>query len=80
MHSTAIGGPKSGGFPCRYGSCDERIFVTASDSMTALLAASALRVEHEVAAHDYRHKAFDAGTAPPFTNYQARRRKGLATA
>ena len=49
---------KSGGFPCRFGGCDEVFTVPQRDSMPALLAASGHRTNHEVAAHDYHHPVY----------------------
>ena len=65
-HASA-GMAKSGGFPCRYGNCDERFFVAQADSMKALLAASQARTDHEIAAHDYHHKSWEVEAARPFS-------------
>ncbi|HUQ17263.1 MAG TPA: hypothetical protein VM070_05705 [Candidatus Saccharimonadales bacterium] len=46
---------KTAGFPCRFGGCDARFFVTAQGSMPALLAASAERTAHETSIHEYTH-------------------------
>lgn len=67
---------KSGGFPCRYGNCDVRFFVSAPDSMKALLAASQERTEHEIAAHGYHHKSWEVEQARPFSAGPAPRPKG----
>ena len=67
---------KSGGFPCRYGSCDERFFVARPDSMKDLLAASTSRTEHELAAHGYTHKSWEVEPARPFSAGPAARSRG----
>jgi len=46
---------RSGGFPCRVSGCSEQFGVADPSSMESLLAASAARTAHELAAHDYRH-------------------------
>ena len=46
---------RSGGFPCRFVGCRECFVVTTQGSMPALTAASLLRTQHEVAAHNYQH-------------------------
>ncbi len=50
---------RSGGFPCRFGGCDVRYFVSEPDSLPALLAASAERTAHELGVHDYKHLRLD---------------------
>ncbi|MBM4420265.1 MAG: hypothetical protein FJ034_01485 [Chloroflexi bacterium] len=67
---------KSGGFPCRYGSCDERFFVARPDSMKDLLAASQARSDHEVEAHGYTHKSWEVEPARPFSQGPAPRSRG----
>lgn len=46
---------RTGGFPCRLIGCGQTFQVLDQKSMPALHAASALRTDHEVAAHDYHH-------------------------
>jgi hypothetical protein len=46
---------RSGGFPCRFVGCRECFVVSIQGSMPALTAASLLRTQHEVAAHNYQH-------------------------
>ena len=46
---------RTGGFPCRLVGCLQTFPVPDQKSMTALAAASSLRTDHEVAAHDYHH-------------------------
>ncbi len=50
---------KSGGFPCRLVECDVRFQVMQQGSMTALLAASAERTEHELSVHNYHHEKLE---------------------
>ena len=57
---------KSGGFPCRFGSCDERFFVAQAGSVESLLTASRARTDHEIATHDYHHKSWEVAPARPF--------------
>ena len=64
---------RSGGFPCRFGGCDECFTVNDQASMSALLAASARRSEHETTVHGYHHvqledhrrSPYPASTPPP---------------
>jgi hypothetical protein len=46
---------RTAGFPCRLLGCARAFQVVDQKSMLALTAASALRSEHEVSAHDYHH-------------------------
>jgi len=50
---------RSGGFPCRFTGCRVCFGVLEQDSMPALGAASALRTEHEIAVHRYRHQPLE---------------------
>lgn len=50
---------RSGGFPCRFGSCDARFAVNDPSSVSALLEASERRTDHEVTAHGYHHQRLD---------------------
>ena len=56
---------RSGGFPCRFGGCDECFTVADQTSMPALLAASALRSQHETTVHGYTHVQLDVNAAIP---------------
>lgn len=71
---------RSGGFPCRYAGCDVHFQVEDQTSMTALLAASAKRDEHEIAVHAYHHKSLEdlAKRAPYGTLAVPKRPKPLA--
>ena len=50
---------KSGGFPCRRIECDVRFQVREQGSMTALLAASEERNQHEISVHNYHHEKLE---------------------
>ena len=66
---------KASGFPCRFGGCDLVIYVPERDSVPALLAASAKRTEHEVAAHAYTHPPYQETHALPWTAQGATKKK-----
>ena len=74
--TSSSGMAKAGGFPCRYGNCDERFFVAKQDSMKDLLEASKSRTDHEIAAHDYHHKSWEVEQPRPFSAGPAPRPKG----
>ncbi len=58
---------KTGGFPCRLLGCPSVFQVVDQKSMDALMAASALRTEHEVSTHGYHHVQLSSG--PSFMSY-----------
>ncbi len=67
---------RSAGFPCRMVGCDRAFQVTDQTSMAALKAASAARVAHEIADHDYRHIPLAESPAP--TPYMRSKSKGVS--
>jgi len=69
---------RTGGFPCRLIGCVRAFPVLDQKSMPALLAASALRTEHELAVHDYHHVKL--ADDRPFTPFQRPRPKPAGTA
>ena len=64
---------RSGGFPCRFGGCDECFTVADQTSMPALLAASALRSQHEVSVHNYTHVQLEENRRSPYAPAQSKR-------
>jgi hypothetical protein len=64
---------RSGGFPCRFGGCDECFTVSDQTSMPALLAASALRSQHEVTVHGYAHVQLEENRRSPYAPAQTKR-------
>lgn len=64
---------RSGGFPCRFGGCDECFTVSDQTSMPALLAASTLRTQHEVTVHGYTHVQLEENRRSPYAPAQTKR-------
>jgi hypothetical protein len=69
---------RTAGFPCRLLGCARAFQVVDQKSMVALNAASALRSEHEVSAHDYHHVRI--ANEPSYSPYQRPRPKPPVTA
>lgn len=63
---------RSGGLPCRFAGCDVVFTVSDQSSLSAVLAAGALRSEHEIAAHDYHHRRMDE-MQKPYSVYAPKR-------
>jgi hypothetical protein len=64
---------RSGGFPCRFGGCDETFTVADQTSMQSLLNASALRTAHEVSTHNYTHVQLEENRRSPYAPAQTKR-------
>lgn len=66
---------RSGGFPCRFSGCDVVFQVLDQRSMTALMAGSAARSDHEVGEHGYHHVPLPEPSRPAPYVTTARRAK-----
>lgn len=63
---------RSGGLPCRFAACDVVFTVSDQSSLSAVLAAGALRTEHEITVHDYHHQRMDE-LQKPYSLYAPKR-------